>query len=150
MKAVITPVLAMTLSFYSLAAQGTQGTSEPNPRAAEMSAPEVIPHADWRAAIHSEFTFNADRTNRDVAPLASTAEQSEPEAITLARLIVYSRKLTPEFRNLEKVFRAQDEEQRREVLNEKLGIKVHVYKVKNVLFGYGTLFFIPVSFGVGW
>lgn len=142
MKVVPTLILLMAVSLCRLRAQGVSD--------ADVRTADLAPHANWRAAIHSEFTFDPERTEVAAAPLASGPRQPQSDAITLEPLVVYSNRLTSEFRALEKVVRAEDEERRAKVLNERLGIKDHVYSYKSVLFGYKTIFFIPVQVGASW
>ena len=110
----------------------------------------VIRHTDWRKALHAElkYTPTAPPDPAVVPPEVVRETPANPDVVVLPRYVV--RDAAPRFRELERVIRNEEENARAETLCRKLGISTHAFKYKNVIFGYKTLFYIPISFGAAW
>ena len=116
----------------------------------EIESAPVVRHTDWRKALHTEFKFTPTALPEPavVPPEVVRETPVNPDVVVLPKYVV--RDAAPRFRELERVIRNEEENARAETLCRKLGICTHAFKYKNVIFGYKTLFFIPMSFGAAW
>jgi hypothetical protein len=119
------------------------------PSLQEIIKAPAIHHSDWRKALHAEFKYTPTTLSDSPAPPEVIYETpANPDVVVLPKYVV--RDAAPGFRELERVIRNEEENARSETLCRKLGISIHAFKYKNVIFGYKTLFFIPMSFGAAW
>ena len=106
-------------------------------------------HTDWRKVLHAELKFTpTSPPDPEVAPEVNYETPANPDVVVLPKYVVRDAALN--FRELERVIRNDDDNARSEALNHKLGIRTHAFKYKKVMYGYKTLFFIPVAFGAAW
>ena len=131
-------------------------TCRADPKAAESSlvpqetqSATAVRHIDWRKALNAEFKYTpATPPDPAVLPEAVRETPANPDVVVLPKYVV--RDAPRGYRELERVIRNEEEDARSEAFNRRFGIRTHVFKYKNVIFGYNTLFFIPVAFGAAW
>jgi hypothetical protein len=134
--------------------------TEPDPKAElSDSAPAENPRPFgpvWRRASLSGLHFESahqggdDGRSKVTAPAPPGSTQlADLDLVVLESMVINDRR-GPDFREMEKIIRTEEQNGRSEAVKGKLGIATHVFKFKNVLFGYNTLFFIPISFGAAW
>ena len=115
----------------------------------EIENASVVRQNHWRQALHAEFKYTpATPPDPAVPPEAVRATPANPDVVVMPKYVV--RDTARSYRELAKVIRDEEEDARSEALNRKFGVRTHVFKYKKVIFGYRTLFFIPVAFGAAW
>jgi hypothetical protein len=115
----------------------------------ETQSTTAVRHIDWRKALNAEFKYTpATPPDPAVPPEAIPETPANPDVVVLPKYVV--RDAPRRYRELERVIRDEEEDARSEALNRKFGIRTYVFKYRKVIFGYKTLFFIPVGFGAAW
>jgi len=115
----------------------------------ETQSTTAVRHIDWRKALNTEFKYTPATPPDLAVPSEAIPETpANSDVVVLPKYVV--RDAPRRYRELERVIRDEEEDARSESINKKFGIRTHAFKYKNVMFGYRTLFFIPVAFGAAW
>lgn len=114
---------------------------------ANESAPRVY-HSNWRSGLLSQFPYKPAETVF-AADLPKSIPQAPPDLDIVVLEPFEVREKGIKFRELERIFRSQDEEVRSEALSRRFGIGSRAYMFGSRYFalGYVSVFYIPVSAG---
>lgn len=143
------PILTLALLTNGRAKSTERET--PSSLEATKSAARVD-NTDWRSALLAQFPYKPTGTVVATDPVVSILHAPvDPDVVILEPFVVREKGM--KFREVERIFRGQEESARSEALDRRLGIEKHVFtfgRNQRFAYGYVSIFYVPVAAGFSW